>query len=113
MKNLRALAESLAQGGEGMDFVVGCHPGASAALDLGALGAGSEDGQAPDAPGVQGKHALVAHEHDAFGSGPPGEGRSSGGRHPVTPWGVPTKGKRTRRGKKKSDALIMRRRHKR
>ena len=40
-----------------------------------------------------------------------GEGRSSGGRHPVTPWGVPTKGKRTR-GKKKSDALIMRRRHK-
>ena len=41
-----------------------------------------------------------------------GEGRSSGGRHPVTPWGVPTKGKRTRR-KKKSDALIMRRRHKR
>ena len=42
-----------------------------------------------------------------------GAGRSSGGRHPVTPWGVPTKGKRTRRGKKKSDALIMRRRHKR
>ena len=42
-----------------------------------------------------------------------GEGRSSGGRHPVTPWGVPTKGKRTRRGNKKSDALIMRRRHKR
>ena len=41
-----------------------------------------------------------------------GEGRSSGGRHPVTPWGVPTKGKRTR-SKKKSDALIMRRRHKR
>ena len=40
-----------------------------------------------------------------------GEGRTSGGRHPVTPWGVPTKGKRTR-GKKKSDALIMRRRHK-
>ena len=39
-----------------------------------------------------------------------GEGRTSGGRHPVTPWGVPTKGKRTRRGKKKSDALIMRRR---
>jgi large subunit ribosomal protein L2 len=41
-----------------------------------------------------------------------GEGRSSGGRHPVTPWGVPTKGKRTR-GKKRSDRLIMRRRHKR
>ena len=41
-----------------------------------------------------------------------GEGRSSGGRHPVTPWGVPTKGKRTRR-KKLSDKYIMRRRHKR
>ena len=40
-----------------------------------------------------------------------GEGRSSGGRHPVTPWGVPTKGKRTRR-KKPSDAMIMRRRRK-
>jgi large subunit ribosomal protein L2 len=41
-----------------------------------------------------------------------GEGRTSGGRHPVTPWGVPTKGKRTR-GKKRSDRLIMRRRQKR
>jgi len=41
-----------------------------------------------------------------------GEGRTSGGRHPVTPWGVPTKGKRTR-GKKTSDKYIMRRRNKR
>jgi len=41
-----------------------------------------------------------------------GEGRTSGGRHPVTPWGVPTKGKRTR-GKKPSDKYIMRRRNKR
>ncbi len=41
-----------------------------------------------------------------------GEGRSSGGRHPVSPWGVPTKGKRTR-GKKHSDKYIMRRRTKR
>jgi large subunit ribosomal protein L2 len=40
-----------------------------------------------------------------------GEGRTSGGRNPVTPWGKPTKGARTR-GKKKSDALIVRRRHK-
>ena len=38
-----------------------------------------------------------------------GEGRTSGGRHPVTPWGKPTKGARTRR-KKPSDKLIMRRR---
>ena len=41
-----------------------------------------------------------------------GEGRSSGGRHPVSPWGVPTKGKRTR-GKRPSDKYIMRRRNKR
>ncbi|WP_417789931.1 50S ribosomal protein L2 [Terasakiella pusilla] len=40
-----------------------------------------------------------------------GEGRTSGGRHPVTPWGKPTKGKRTR-SNKKTDALIMRSRHK-
>ena len=40
-----------------------------------------------------------------------GEGRTSGGRHPVSPWGKPTKGARTRR-KKKSDDLILRRRHK-
>ncbi len=39
-----------------------------------------------------------------------GEGRTSGGRHPVTPWGKPTKGKRTRTNKR-TDAQIMRRRH--
>ncbi len=39
-----------------------------------------------------------------------GEGRTSGGRHPVTPWGKPTKGARTRK-KKPSDKLIVRRRH--
>ncbi|KAA5603940.1 50S ribosomal protein L2 [Roseospira marina] len=39
-----------------------------------------------------------------------GEGRTSGGRHPVTPWGKPTKGKRTR-SNKKTDGLIMRSRH--
>jgi large subunit ribosomal protein L2 len=38
-----------------------------------------------------------------------GEGRTSGGRHPVTPWGKPTKGKRTRNNKK-TDRLIIRRR---
>jgi large subunit ribosomal protein L2 len=38
-----------------------------------------------------------------------GEGKSSGGRHPVTPWGVPTKGYKTRK-KKPSDRLIMKRR---
>ena len=40
-----------------------------------------------------------------------GEGRTSGGRHPVSPWGVPTKGKRTRNNKK-TDRLIVRRRRK-
>ena len=40
-----------------------------------------------------------------------GEGKSSGGRHPVTPWGVPTKGYRTR-VRKASDKLIVKRRNK-
>ena len=39
-----------------------------------------------------------------------GEGRTSGGRHPVTPWGKPTKGARTRHNKK-TDGLIVRHRH--
>jgi large subunit ribosomal protein L2 len=37
-----------------------------------------------------------------------GEGKSKGGRHPVTPWGVPTLGKRTRGKHKESDRLIVR-----
>src|ERR687883_224403 len=37
-----------------------------------------------------------------------GEGKSKGGRHPVTPWGVPTLGKRTRSKHKESDKLIVR-----
>ena len=40
-----------------------------------------------------------------------GEGRTSGGRHPVSPWGMPTKGKRTRQPKKASNKLIVRRRY--
>ncbi|MDC0985731.1 50S ribosomal protein L2 [Alphaproteobacteria bacterium] len=40
-----------------------------------------------------------------------GEGRTSGGRHPVSPWGKPTKGKRTRKRNKPSDKLIIRSRH--
>jgi len=39
-----------------------------------------------------------------------GEGRSSGGRHPVTPWGKPTKGYKTRNRKKLSTKLIVKRR---
>lgn len=40
-----------------------------------------------------------------------GEGKTSGGRHPVTPWGKPTKGYRTRKRKKASNAWIIRRRN--
>jgi large subunit ribosomal protein L2 len=40
-----------------------------------------------------------------------GEGRSSGGRHPVSPWGQPAKGYKTR-GNKRTDSLIIRRRNK-
>ncbi|MBS0558486.1 MAG: 50S ribosomal protein L2 [Proteobacteria bacterium] len=40
-----------------------------------------------------------------------GEGRTSGGRHPVTPWGKPTKGYKTR-SNKRTDSLIIRRRNK-
>lgn len=39
-----------------------------------------------------------------------GEGKTSGGRHPVTPWGVPTKGHKTRRNKR-TDKYIVRRRN--
>jgi len=35
-----------------------------------------------------------------------GEGKTSGGRHPVTPWGVPTKGKKTRHNKRTDDMII-------
>jgi large subunit ribosomal protein L2 len=41
-----------------------------------------------------------------------GEGKTSGGRHPVTPWGKPTKGHKTRSKKKMTDSLIIRRRRK-
>jgi len=41
-----------------------------------------------------------------------GEGRSSGGRHPCSPWGVPTKGFKTRDKRKKSNRLIVKRRTK-
>ncbi|MBN9543461.1 MAG: 50S ribosomal protein L2, partial [Alphaproteobacteria bacterium] len=38
-----------------------------------------------------------------------GEGKTSGGRHPVTPWGKPTKGKRTRKNKRTSKFIVRRR----
>jgi large subunit ribosomal protein L2 len=38
-----------------------------------------------------------------------GEGRTSGGRHPVSPWGQPTKGYRTRKNKRTSNMIVRRR----
>ena len=57
-------------------------------------------GRRPSVRGV----VMNPHDHPMGG----GEGRSSGGRHPCTPWGKPTKGYRTK--KKLSDKLIVRRR---
>ena len=39
-----------------------------------------------------------------------GEGKTSGGRHPVSPWGKPTKGYKTRKKNKKSNSMIIKRR---
>jgi large subunit ribosomal protein L2 len=38
-----------------------------------------------------------------------GEGKTSGGRHPVTPWGVPTKGFKTRNNKRSNRFIVARR----
>jgi large subunit ribosomal protein L2 len=54
-------------------------------------------------PAVRGS-AMNPVDHPHGG----GEGKSKGGRHPVTPWGVPTLGKRTRQTHKESDRLIVR-----
>jgi large subunit ribosomal protein L2 len=54
-------------------------------------------------PAVRGS-AMNPVDHPHGG----GEGKSKGGRHPVTPWGVPTLGKRTRKKQKESDNLIVR-----
>jgi large subunit ribosomal protein L2 len=40
-----------------------------------------------------------------------GEGKTGSGRHPVTPWGKPTKGYKTRKHKNRSDSMILRRRN--
>lgn len=61
-------------------------------------------GRRPKVRGV----AMNPHDHPHGG----GEGRSSGGRHPVTPWGVPTKGYKTRKAKKQSGKFIIKRRQK-
>ena len=60
-------------------------------------------GKRPQSRGV----AMNPVDHPHGG----GEGKSSGGRHPVTPWGVPTKGYKTRTNKR-TDGFIVRRRTK-
>ncbi len=71
-------------------------------ISLGKAGRSRWMGRRPSVRGV----AMNPVDHPHGG----GEGRSSGGRHPVTPWGVPTKGKRTR-SNKSTDKFILRSRH--
>lgn len=71
-------------------------------VSLGKAGRARWLGARPVARGV----AMNPVDHPHGG----GEGRTSGGRHPVTPWGKPTKGAKTR-SNKKTDRFIMRSRH--
>ena len=71
---------------------------------LGKAGAKRWRGVRPTVRGV----AMNPVDHPHGG----GEGRTSGGRHPVSPWGVPTKGYKTRKNKR-TDKMIVRRRSKR
>ena len=70
---------------------------------LGKAGAKRWRGVRPTVRGV----AMNPVDHPHGG----GEGRTSGGRHPVTPWGVPTKGYKTRKNKR-TDRFIVRKRKK-
>ena len=71
-------------------------------INLGKAGRSRWLGKRPHVRGV----AMNPVDHPHGG----GEGRTSGGRHPVTPWGKPTKGKKTR-SNKSTDKFIMRSRH--
>jgi large subunit ribosomal protein L2 len=73
-------------------------------IKLGKAGRNRWLGRRPSVRGV----AMNPVDHPHGG----GEGRTSGGRHPVTPWGKPTKGKKTR-SNKETDKLIIRSRHER
>jgi large subunit ribosomal protein L2 len=72
-------------------------------INLGKAGRSRWLGRRPHVRGVV--MNPVDHPHGG------GEGRTSGGRHPVTPWGVSTKGKRTRTNKR-TDKLILKKRYK-
>ena len=71
-------------------------------VNLGKAGRNRWKGKRPSVRGV----AMNPVDHPHGG----GEGRTSGGRHPVTPWGQPTKGKKTR-SNKSTDQFIVRSRH--
>ncbi|WP_319530328.1 50S ribosomal protein L2 [uncultured Cohaesibacter sp.] len=73
-------------------------------INLGKAGRNRWLGKRPEVRGVV--MNPVDHPHGG------GEGRTSGGRHPVSPWGKPTKGKRTR-SNKSTDKFIVRSRHQR
>ncbi len=70
-------------------------------ISLGKAGAKRWRGIRPTVRGV----AMNPVDHPHGG----GEGRTSGGRHPVTPWGFPTKGAKTRSNKRTSKMIIRRR----
>ena len=72
-------------------------------IELGKAGRSRYLGRRPSVRGV----AMNPVDHPMGG----GEGRSSGGRHPCSPWGMPTKGYRTRKNKS-TDRYIMKRRTK-
>lgn len=73
-------------------------------VNLGKAGRSRWLGKRPKVRGV----AMNPHDHPHGG----GEGKTSGGRHPVSPWGVPTKGYKTRNRRKPSNSNIIRRRKK-
>ena len=72
--------------------------------NLGKAGRSRWKGRRPKVRGV----AMNPHDHPHGG----GEGRSSGGRHPVSRWGVPTKGYKTRKKHKPGEKMIVKRRQK-
>jgi large subunit ribosomal protein L2 len=71
-------------------------------LKIGKAGRSRWMGKRPEVRGV----AMNPVDHPHGG----GEGRTSGGRHPVTPWGKPTKGAKTRKNKRTDRFIVKRRR---
>jgi large subunit ribosomal protein L2 len=71
-------------------------------VSLGKAGRARWLGKRPKVRGV----VMNPHDHPHGG----GEGKTSGGRHPVSPWGQPTKGYKTRKKRNLSDKFIVKRR---